>query len=491
MEKDYSEDFLSWAEDCVKIVDKLSGASVPFVPNAPQRRVFDVMERQRRAGRPIRLIMLKARQWGGSTLIQVYMAWMQLVRHTGWNSVICAHVKDASAGIRGMYSRLLREYPDELKTGSSKGWTLTPYEKTQGVVEIAARDCRIALATAGAPNSVRSSNLAMAHLSEVAFWGDGEADAAEEIVRTVSGTVGRTADSLIVMESTANGKDNYFYREWKRAEAGESDKEPVFVPWYEIEMYSREITPDEREELFASFDEYERELIARGVSAESVAWYHDKRREYPTHTAMMAEFPSTPEEAFSTSASDTPFREEDLPELTDRAEEGLPLLVVLPAASLDRRAMETFVINDGIVTATGSLPLGNTVSEMLGEARKWGIDRDAIMCVAAPPDSADYGHAVWLAEKAIEKDVELFRSDDEEIVITLDNGCISRMIDLHHERMDEGRVRDTDPDAREDYLLFRYGAPQHTPRILARLVALTVADSLDVPIDCSDLLPIA
>lgn len=68
MKKDYSEDFLGWAGDCVKIVDKLSGASVPFVLNAPQRRVLAVLERQRLAGRPIRLIMLKARQWGGSVL---------------------------------------------------------------------------------------------------------------------------------------------------------------------------------------------------------------------------------------------------------------------------------------------------------------------------------------------------------------------------------------------------------------------------------------
>lgn len=416
------------------------------------------------------------------------MAWMQLVRHTGWNSVICAHVKDASAGIRGMYSRLLREYPDELKAGSGKGWTLTPYEKTQGVVEISARDCRIALATAGAPNSVRGSDFSMAHLSEVAFWGDGEADAAEEIVRTVSGTVCRMADSIVVMESTANGKDNYFYREWKRAEAGESDKEPVFVPWYEIEMYRRSVSKEEREVLLGMFDEYERALIDNGVDIGRVAWYHDKRKEYPTHEAMMAEFPSTPDEAFSTSATDAPFRKEDMPVLTDRTEERFSLLVVLPAVSEERRAMETFEISDGIVTATGSLSVGGTVIDMLRRAEKWCADRDAVFCVAASSDSVDYGHAVWLAGKAAEMDMDLFRSDDEDSVIMLDNACISRMIDLYHERVAEGYVRDTDADACEEYTRFRYSVPQRTPRILARLVALTVAESIDAPLDMSGLL---
>lgn len=59
-------DFEYWAAKCVKIKDKLTGRDVPFVLNRPQRRVLGVLEKQRLAGRPLRLIMLKARQWGGS-----------------------------------------------------------------------------------------------------------------------------------------------------------------------------------------------------------------------------------------------------------------------------------------------------------------------------------------------------------------------------------------------------------------------------------------
>ena len=98
----YYEDFELWCRECVTITDKLTGRPIPFTLNAPQRRVLAVLEQQRQAHRPLRLILLKARQWGGSTLVQVYMAWMQLVRRTGWNSLICGHVKDASANIRGM-----------------------------------------------------------------------------------------------------------------------------------------------------------------------------------------------------------------------------------------------------------------------------------------------------------------------------------------------------------------------------------------------------
>lgn len=61
-------DFEFWAARCVRISDKLSGTDIPFVLNRPQRRLVAALERQRLSGQPIRLILLKARQWGASTL---------------------------------------------------------------------------------------------------------------------------------------------------------------------------------------------------------------------------------------------------------------------------------------------------------------------------------------------------------------------------------------------------------------------------------------
>lgn len=301
----YMEDFPRWCEECVTVIDKLTGAPVPFRLNAPQRRVAAVMEGQRRQGRPIRLILLKARQWGGSTLVQVYMAWMQLVRHRGWNSLICGHVKDASANIRGMYSMLLREYPASLKGERPAEWAFTPFEGSRNINAIAARDCRVTLASALASNSVRGGNYQMAHLSEVAFWGDGDPEVAERTVRSIAGSVALEPETLVVMESTADGEDNFFHEEWERAVSGKGDKVPVFVPWYEIEIYRRPFASEqERRELAEGMDDYERSLLLRdGVTLEGVNWYHSKRREYATHEQMMAEYPTTPEEAFTASAA--------------------------------------------------------------------------------------------------------------------------------------------------------------------------------------------
>ena len=62
-------DFEYWAATCVKIKNKTSAEMIPFVLNRPQRRVLAELERMRLARRPIRMIMLKARQWGGRAFI--------------------------------------------------------------------------------------------------------------------------------------------------------------------------------------------------------------------------------------------------------------------------------------------------------------------------------------------------------------------------------------------------------------------------------------
>ena len=114
-------DFEYWAARCVKIKDKLSGKLVPFRLNRPQRRVLSMLEEQRRGGRPIRMIMLKARQWGGSTLVQMYMAWIQMIHAENWHSLICAHVKDTASTIRGIYSVMLESYPPSSPVPASPG----------------------------------------------------------------------------------------------------------------------------------------------------------------------------------------------------------------------------------------------------------------------------------------------------------------------------------------------------------------------------------
>ena len=90
---------------------------------------------------------------------------------------------------------------------------------------------------------------------------------------------------------------NFFHNEWLRAQSGQSDKTAVFVPWHEIELYRQPV--EDAAALWQSMDDYEQRLWDEGCTLEMIAWYHNKRKEYSTHTQMMEEFPSNDLEAFS------------------------------------------------------------------------------------------------------------------------------------------------------------------------------------------------
>ncbi|MBD5255661.1 MAG: hypothetical protein HDS53_06280 [Barnesiella sp.] len=291
-------DFEYWAASCVNIRHKLSGSIVPFHLNKPQRRVLAMLEEDRRAGRPLRMIMLKARQWGGSTLIQIYFAWIQIALRRNWNSLICAHVKDTSAAIRGMYEKMLDDYPEEFWTEEDKP-CFSPWQRSLNTREIAGRGARVTVSSSCGQDSARGLDFSMVHMSEVAFWKSTDCRNPEDLVRTICGGVPMEPLSAIVMESTANGVGNYFHSQWLRSEQGTTAYRPVFVAWFDIDIYRKECADPRK--LIESLTPYERELWEKGLTFDRLQWYHDKRSEFPSDEAMFAEYPSTPEEAFKNS----------------------------------------------------------------------------------------------------------------------------------------------------------------------------------------------
>lgn len=296
----FRHDFEFWAATCVVIKDKLSGRDVPLILNRPQRRVLAQLEEMRTARRPIRLIMLKARQWGGSTLVQMYMAWIQCVLRRNWHSLICAHVKDTAATIRGMYSKMLASYPDDYRD-PEEPLDFRPFERSSNTRVIVGRDCRVTVGSSESQEAVRGADYAMAHLSEVAFWKATPSMSPEGFIRAICGGIAREPDTLVALESTANGVGNYFHSEWLRSEAGSSDKAAIFVPWYEIDIYTTQVA--DAEALWTTLTDYEKHLWQLGCTLGQIQWYRDKLREYPSPHLMQAEFPTSASEAFVNTGS--------------------------------------------------------------------------------------------------------------------------------------------------------------------------------------------
>lgn len=152
-------DFEYWAFTCVKIKPKEGGAHIPFRLNRPQRRLVAELEKMRVANKPIRLILLKCRQWGGSTLVQIYAAWIQMLHKTNWNSMIAAHLNGPANNIRYMYRTMIDNYP-----GDYGDYTWSGFEGTQNSRMIKERDCKITVGSMETPDSIRSDDISIAHL---------------------------------------------------------------------------------------------------------------------------------------------------------------------------------------------------------------------------------------------------------------------------------------------------------------------------------------
>ncbi|MGN1228514.1 MAG: terminase [Prevotella sp.] len=310
-------DFAFWCAMFVLIKPKGGGEDVHFNFNFPQRKLVEWLENKRLANMPIRLVLLKARQWGGSTVIQMYMAWLQLVHCVGLNSLIVAHVKDTSTEIMDMFDKMISEYPLQLlhKAGEQYKSNEKKFVSVGGQINIKRvpqRLCKIKIGTAEKPDSCRGGDYNLVHLSEVGVWKRTEGKDPRDIVRAATKGILLKALTMIVYESTANGTGNFFHREYVAAKEGKSQFSSYFVPWYLIEQYQIPIDNIRKfaEMLYAArnneFARSEREepgaylwwLWEKGATLEGIAWYIAERAGVDDHGAMASETPTDDIEAF-------------------------------------------------------------------------------------------------------------------------------------------------------------------------------------------------
>ena len=289
-------DFEFWAATCVKIKDKKSGKVLPFVLRQPQQKLLVMLTEDLFMGNPVRVVLLKARQWGGSTLVDLWEAWIQIFHRENWNSVIVAHQKDAARNIRTMYNFMAKHHPSEIQE-----ITLKNYENSQSNKILVERGCVISIGSARNPESLRSSDIKLVHASEVGLWGDGKKIKGEDLAQAIIASVPTEPFTAIILESTAKGIGNYFYRTWKGAEEGKNGFKPCFVAWFEIDFYWMAFKDDEEKRKFAcslSVEEWERWDL--GATLESLNWYRYQLRIMQNEYRMKQEYPSTPQEAFAT-----------------------------------------------------------------------------------------------------------------------------------------------------------------------------------------------
>lgn len=289
-------DFEFWAYTCVKIQDKKSKKLIPFKLNYGQRRLLKELESMRLVNVPIRIILVKARQWGGSTLVQIYMLWLQLFHYENWHSTIVAKDKTQASNIRNMIQRTMDNYPPEIDRFDLSSMPLTP-----NIRMIKERGCQILVTSAETPDATRSFDMAMVHMSEISFWPETQLKSGADLVQALYSTIPDEPGTLIVMESTAKGVGNFFHEQWIAAANKQIELVPVFVPWFQIEIYKRPIS--NLRTFFNSLTDYNIWQFRQGATLEGINWYNwlKKAKKY-SDFQMKSEYPTTAEEAFQSNA---------------------------------------------------------------------------------------------------------------------------------------------------------------------------------------------
>ena len=290
-------DFEYWAATCATIFDKTSGQEVKFKLRKAQRKLLKVLVETAFALKPIRIILVKARQWGGSTLIQLFCSWIQLYHRKNWNSVIATHIEEAARNIRGMYTLMAERHPKDILDIKFRN-----FEGSSKNKQIVDRGCVVYIGSMERPNSLHSGNYKLVHCSEVGYWKETTQRKPSDFVNAFEGSVPLEPFTLVALESTAKGTGNFFHTTWLASLRGENAYTPVFVAWWEIDMYTLPFKSEKDMKMFVeSMNSYELYMFSLGATLEGIHWYREKRKSFDSDWDMQEQFPSTADEAFVTS----------------------------------------------------------------------------------------------------------------------------------------------------------------------------------------------
>lgn len=271
----------------------------PFHLNAAQERLYDALMEQDRAGKPMRAIVLKARQMGFSTLAEAMIFHMAATEENR-NGLIVAHRQDSTRNLFEMSKRYYDFLPEELRpmmraSNAQEILFDNPDKNAERRAQNPGLGSRIRCQTAGGGGIGRSDTLQMVHASEFAFWPGDKKETWIGVMQAVPAERG----TLVIVESTANGFDE-FHELWESAVNGENDFIPMFFPWFELPEYRKPVPPG------TEWTAAEREMRERyGLDDEQLAWrrWCIKNNCAGDEEKFRQEYPGYPEEAFLTSGN--------------------------------------------------------------------------------------------------------------------------------------------------------------------------------------------
>ena len=303
------QDFYKFAKMNLYIKDKFANI-VPFVPNEPQRALIDYVLLCIKEKRPVKVIILKARQMGFSTAVEALCYWWTSTNFN-INSVIIGNDEKSSLNLYRMFRRYFDNtnilFKPSVRYNTKSDLTFEKFDENGKQIGLGSA---IKIETAKNKSAGRSDTVNFLHASELGAWENGE-DLVASLMQTVPDAEVMEKPSMVFLESTAEGRGNYFHKEYVAAVNKKNNYQPLFAPWWILDTYERDATFEDLGQL-NDYESFLVELMRKGhetlghkfpIKEESIprklAYYRRKAKDFAaTPERLPQEYPSTWEEAF-------------------------------------------------------------------------------------------------------------------------------------------------------------------------------------------------
>lgn len=274
--------YVAWVRQGLCFIRNQSSEIVPLVHNRIQHVQIGAAMFQAARGMPVRLLILKARKGGSSTLWQTIMVFFGS-HYPNQIGLMLAHVPDSTREIFLIAKLASKHYPAYAEPlDLSIRWPQST-------------GSRYYCHTAGGANVGAGGTPSMLHLSEVALY---ERNKIETLTSSLK-SVPYELTTIVILESTARGREEFFSLFDDARNDADHPFTSIFVPWFLDERLT--LAPpdrmvyddDERMQISLARREYGIEL-----SNSQLQWRRNEIKATPGGLPVFRqEYPSTPEEA--------------------------------------------------------------------------------------------------------------------------------------------------------------------------------------------------
>jgi len=261
-----------WFEIFGTILNR-AGELITPQANSFQTRVFSVYQWCREKRKPCRIIILKPRRKGSST-VALALCYTHLRNHMGYGAVLGDDL-GTTAKLMETWNRYI-EHEKFKYWGNDSGLNKRTFSHGSKIYEETAND----------PRAGMGGDIHFLLASEAAHYRSRGKTSGEFVMQSVLNSVPNLPNSCVIIESTPNGTQGVFYNTWQSAASFDDFQQgregngyiKIFAPWFEFDDSRAPLAPGEEQSLLNDLDSESRytgeiSLVGRyGVSADKIKW---------------------------------------------------------------------------------------------------------------------------------------------------------------------------------------------------------------------------